>query len=438
MKKYAIGLDFGTSSIKGMLLSENEEVIAKGSVSTVYGENSHPDGAKYISLDAEELYLNMCRLIRELRSKLPEDGKITAMTFACASGNTLLCDKDGQPLLPAYSWLNPAYTDECTEVYGYIDKEEARALSGWGFSGTFPLGHLAHIKIHNPELFGSAEFVCMTGEYINHRLTGKWGLDTSTAVPFFLAEMQTRSYHKPYLDALGITEDMLPPLMQTGDLLGYVTEEAAAETGLDAGTVIRLGSFDHPAGARGNGVLKEGQLMVSCGTSWVCFFPCADRQLLLDQKALVDPFYSADGGLYAGLVSVGQAAIFVDKLVTKYISDADDRHIAYDRASEAAKPGADGLRIHPSVDYDKDFSAYSKENIARAVMEGTVYDLKAKLQPLEDAGLKFDSIVMAGGPSNSRIWRQITEEIMGIPVTVKYGAYSGAAGAAKVALGLIK
>ena len=438
MVKCAIGLDFGTSSIKGMVLTEKEEVVLKDGISIEYGTDTHPDGATYISLDPRMVYDRMCQLIKRFLAQLPADHKVVAMSFACASGNTLLCDKNGEPLMNAYSWLNPSYKEESLPILGPIDKEASRAISGWGFGGTFPMGHLSHLKLHNPELYAKAGKVCMVGEYINHRLTGKWGLDRSTATPFFFAEQETGKYHKEYLDAFGFTEDMLPPLGNTGDVLGKVTAQAAKDTGLDEGTTIVLGSFDSPAAARGNDVLKEGEFMISCGTSWVACFPVKDRQRLLKWKALVDPFQEHIGGNWIGLLSLAQTSIYVDKIVTKYISAGEDRPYLYDAAAEAAEPGAGGLRINPETDCDKDFSGWSKENIARATMEGTAYALKDMLKPLEADGMKFTSAVMAGGPSNSKIWTKIVSEILGIPVTAKYKAYSGAAGAAKIALGLVK
>ena len=198
MVKCAIGLDFGTSSIKGMVLTEKEEVVLKDGISIEYGTDTHPDGATYISLDPRMVYDRMCQLIKRFLAQLPADHKVVAMSFACASGNTLLCDKNGEPLMNAYSWLNSSYKEESLPILGPIDKEASRAISGWGFGGTFPMGHLSHLKLHNPELYAKAGKVCMVGEYINHRLTGKWGLDRSTATPFFFAEQETGKYHKEY------------------------------------------------------------------------------------------------------------------------------------------------------------------------------------------------------------------------------------------------
>jgi len=438
MVKCSIGLDFGTSSIKGILMTENEEVIAKDGIAVEYGKDYNPDGSSYISLNPLMVYDRMCQLIKRFMAQVPAGHKVTAMSFACASGNTLLCDKEGNPLMNAYSWLNDEYLEEATQILGKIDKEPSRAIHGWGFGGSFPLGHMSHIKVHNPELWNKKGMVCMVGEYINHRLCGEWGLDRSTGTPFFLIEQLTAKYHKEYIEPLGITEDQLPKIMNTGDFLGKVTAKAAEETGLDEGTDIILGAFDSPAACRGNDILKEGEIMISCGTSWVACFPCKDRQKLLKFKSLVDPFQEHINGTWIGLLSLAKTSFYVDEIVKEYISTDEDRAYKYDACAEAAKPGADGLKINPMEDSEKDFSGWSKENIARATMEGTVYALKDMLKPLEDDGLKFTSMVMAGGPSNSKIWTKITQEIMGIPVTAKYKAYSGAAGAAKIALGMVK
>ncbi len=434
MSTYTLGLDFGTSSIKGAVIDENKNLICKASVPVNYGNSTLPDGATYISLDCVALYSSTCTIIKALKSKMPEGAEISAIAFACASGNTLLCGEDGEPLINAYSWLNPNMDEESDKVLTSIDLDSIHNISGWPYAKNFPLAHLSHMRVHIPELLDKASHVCMSGDYVNFKLTGEWTLDRSTATPFFLANQQESKWHTPYLEALQIKESQLSKLCNTGDLIGNITESASKETGLKVGTPVYAGSFDHPCAARGSDVLKQGQLLISCGTSWVCFFPSEKREPLFSRSGvLVDPFQSSIGGCWGGIISLPQVAIHVDKLVTKYISDAPDRHIAYDRAAEAAKPGADGLKINPLTDSDKDFSAYSKENIARATMEGTAYALKDLLETLKASGYVFTSAVMAGGPSNSNIWRTITAEIFNIPVEVKYGAYSGAVGAAVVA-----
>ena len=101
----------------------------------------------------------------------------------------------------------------------------------------------------------------------------------------------------------------------------------------------------------------------------------------------------------------------------------------------SAARGAGGLKINPVTDADKDFSGYTKENIARALMEGAANLLKAKLDFLKTLGIEFNSVKMAGGPSQSKIWVDIIRYTIDKPVEVLYGVDSGAVGAAMRAQG---
>ena len=82
------------------------------------------------------------------------------------------------------------------------------------------------------------------------------------------------------------------------------------------------------------------------------------------------------------------------------------------------------------TDAEKDFSGYKKKNIARALMEGAADLLKVKLDYLKTLGMEFNSVKMAGGPSQSRIWVDIIRYTIEKPVEVTYGVDSGAVGAA--------
>ena len=260
-------------------------------------------------------------------------------------------------------------------------------------------------------------------------MTGKWGIDRSTAVPFYFLEQKTGKWHKPYLSALGITEDKLPEVYESGDLLGKVTEEFATKYGISKNCKVFLGSFDHPSGAIANNVVNEGELLLSCGTSWVLFFPFKDREKLIENSLLCDTFLSKEKGLWGAMSSVAQISKNIDKILEKNIARNDKIKI-FNEYSEKAERGAGGLKINPVIDADKDFSVYKKENIARALMEGAANLLKEKLDFLKTLGIEFNSVKMAGGPSQSKIWVDIIRYTINKPVEVVYGVDSGAVGAA--------
>lgn len=314
-----------------------------------------------------------------------------------------------------------------------LSDDAVRARSGWGFLYTFSLAHLAYLKVHHPAEFSRAAHVAMAGEYLLYRLTGKWGIDRSTATPFYLADQVAGCWYSPYLDALGLREAQLPSLGQSGDTLGCLTPEAAARCGLSTDTTVRLGSFDHPGGAIAGGVIEEGDLLVSCGTSWVCLFPVRDRTVCLREKLLCDPFLSPEG-CFAGMFSLVKIGETLDAAIRLYAGEDDDRFDRFYAMAEAAGLGADGLRLDPMND-PLPLPNGNVEALARAVVEWIASALRGSMRQIEAYGITFRRAVMAGGPSRNPICRAIVEEIIGVPVDYRFGVSSGAVGAAMIARG---
>ena len=428
---YAIGLDLGTSSVKGVLLSNENKIVATGSRPFEYITTTLPNGSKYKGIDAKVYYSTVCSLIKALAENIPENAKCEGVSMVSASGNTLLCNDEGQPLIHAYSWTNEEMSEEVFKTFGKGFGDKVSLKAGWQFFNTFPLAHLSHIKVNAPDLLSSASRVCMTTEYLTYRLTGEWGIDYSTATPFYLLDQVKREWNKEYLKVLGIPEGKLPKLYPVGSVIGGLTENSARDCGLKVGTKVVLGSFDHPGAARALGVTKEGDLLISCGTSWVCFTPMKNRDEILNGKMLCDPFNSPNGE-WAGMQSLTRFAERINEITEKYISNGKDKFDLLEKYSENSVSGAEGLSFNPREELP-DLSNQKKENIARALMEGTARALKEHFN-----GKQFKKVAMAGGPSESRMWRKVFSEILGVEVVCEYGGNSGAVGAAKYVFESVK
>ena len=428
MEKYAIGLDLGTSSAKAVLFSTEKGVVAKDSADFTYAPAYLPDGSEYLGINMENFYRTICAVIKNLVKKMPESADFGGIAMASASGNSVICDKDGNAIVDGYSWLNKPMSEEIAEVFGKDFGPEVRESSGWGLAPSFPLGQLSHLRVHAPELLDCAHTVAMTTEYVLHRLTGKWGMDVSTATPFYLLDQKKSAWNEDYLTVLGIPVSKLPPLRESGDLLGEMNATGAADTGLSVGTKVYLGSFDHPTAARACNIEKQGDLLISCGTSWVCFFPMNDRKEIMKHQLSSDPFLTPDGP-WGTICSLARASERIKAVVDQYISADDNKFLLLDELASAAPRGAQGLSFNPMEDVP-DLSGYSKQNIARALMEGIAYALKARMGDI----VKIERITMCGGPSVSPVWRAVLADIFGVPVNVTYGPHSGAVGAAMYAL----
>lgn len=423
---YLIGLDIGTSSVKGVLMTTDGKVE-----STVRSQFTYQrDGAK-IEITPKG-YLDACySAIRKLAGAAK--GNIQALCASSASGNLLLLDKNEKPLTNIINWQDQRPTNEWVSVLKDIDTDTIYKTVGWGFTYTsFPLAQLCYIKKHTPQLLEQSAVVCMSTEYLYYKLTGKWGISPSAGTPFYLIDQVNGVYWKPVLDALGIEEGKLPPVLPCGSVLGYVQEAAAECCGLPAGTPIVLGSFDHPSAARGVGVLEEGQMLLSCGTSWVVFYPIQKRDTAVAAKMLIDPFL-APSGPYGGMTSLASLSEKMQICIARLLGKSDTPFTMLSSLAAQSVPGANGLQIDPIDPPAQIGGSYKKADIARAIMEGTVRLLKNRMDQLAKVGISATSAVMVGGPSEDPMWIRLIQEICGISVKVIHGANAGAVGAARLA-----
>lgn len=430
-EKFIIGLDIGTSSIKGIMISTDGSERYTGRVPFTY--TTRNDGSVEIPAD---VYLGSCyELLRNFGEKLAEDAEIVAVCAASASGNLLLLDQNGNPAGPIFNWQDHRVTDEVTQVFGDFDADAYYRSTGWDFDlCTFPLAILSWYKCHYPEILENCSKVCMSTEYLYYKLTGKWGIGTSAGTPFYLIDQVTGKYNVDILDKLGVPLEKLPPVMKTGSILGEITEEAAAECGLRAGTPVIIGTFDHPSAARGVGICKEGQLLLSCGTSWVGFYPIQEREKAVSAKMLVDPFLSENGGPWGAMVSLASLSGQIESFTRRYVNDSDVWYRELVNESAKSVSGANGLSINLLAEPDDEtIRKYEKQHIARAIMENTVNMLAERIAEISAAGVSCDEAVMVGGPSESPLWADLIAEKTGMRVNVMHGSYAGAVGAAVLA-----
>lgn len=420
-----IGLDLGTSAIKGVLTDACGTVLAGAGADTRFQQPR--DG--WVEVEAEPHYRSVCRVIRDLAAAAP--GRVAGLAMAAASGNTLLTNANSTPRMNIINWMDRRAEQEPPTALAGRSAAEVAQVTGWPCVGSFPLAHLAWLREHQSDLYQNAGHYGMDTDWLLYRLTGKWRMDRSTATTFHLQEQSSGTWYEPFLKMLDIPGAKVSELTNSGAAVGPLTTQAAHDTGLTGRTMVAAGCFDHPAAARGVGVLAPGQLMLSCGTSWVGFMPHPDRQRILHAHLLCDPFLSASRGLWGGMFSVPCIGRTIEWYVDHVIAPgAGDRMRVFNDSAADARPGAGGLEIDlrlPPQPLDAD-----RRNVSRAVMEGAARLLRDKLEELKAHGFRYDRAVMVGGPATSPIWPKIVSEIAGLDVTVGNRS-AGAQGAAILA-----
>ena len=421
--EYFIGLDIGTSAVKGALMSADGAIIR---VTDKKFEYTFEGSFKL--LDPGRFVDTCFAVIRELCSSA--DGRIAALCSCCASGNPLFLDADMKPLTRIIGWQSEIPEDDLDAVYTKAEQDDIYRIVGWDFFNGMPAADLAWIKLHRPDILEKTKILTMSAEYMNFLLTGKWGVSRSMGTPFYLIDQEKGEYSKMMLGKFGLREDMLPPIFEKGTVLGSVLPDKAEELGLDAGTKIVLGSFDHPSGALGAGVFDEGDLLLSCGTSWVELFPVASREFALSTGGLVDRFM-IDGTPWCVMDSVASLSDRIDALRERFFGKIS--YEEFDEFAAAGKPGCGGLRFDFSDDDSAKADGREKPDIARAIIESAAYLLKDNLAKLRKIGLRADRITAIGGITNSKVSIDIISDVMEQKINVVNGQSAGAVGSCLLA-----
>ena len=436
-----LGLDLGTSAVKGLLCDETGWVVASA---------DHPitllrPQPGWVVQDVQQLWQTIVAVVRRIAAQVPQVQEVVALSLSVASGNTLLLDADGQPLGPAVHWMDCRAEPQIRQLLPHIDPEEDYRITGWALSGMSPLGHLAWLRRYDPERIAAACRFCMTNDWILHRLCGRYAMDPSNASTSGLYDQIAEHWHSPYLETLTMAEGMFSPLVPSGQALGTLTPLAAGELRLSTDTLVVNGAHDQVCAALGAGVLRPGEVLLSCGTAWVILFPAVDRTAAMAVAELVDPHVLP--GLWAAMTSLyglGLAPTWYLDLLRAGAgtpdTPIDTLYRVLNEGAASAPPGANGIVFSPLEGGRAPFGAllylgprHTHGDVSRALMEGAAYETRIQLERIRDSGLPLDSIKAVGGAMESPVWPHVAADVCGRCITLVGGQSTAARGAAILA-----
>ncbi|UGX88950.1 FGGY-family carbohydrate kinase [Phyllobacterium meliloti] len=439
MGEYLLGLDAGNTIIKAIIFDRQGNEIASAAEE---GHSSMPYPG-HVERGLDELWTNARTVIQRCINEAGINPEQIA-TIGCAGhGNGLYTlDRAGNPLLAIQS----------------LDTRAADLVEEWQAQGvgerTYPIGLqrpwpsqtptlLAWIKRHRPETFGKIGTVFLCKDFIVNRLTGKRVSEMSDMAGCGLLNVAERRYDQELMTAFGLGEcmDLLPKLIESADIAGTVTQEAAEATGLAAGTPVIGGLFDVIASEIGSGVTRTGAASIIAGT-W------SINQVVVDTPRLDEPFFMSstfDRERYMAIESSATSAANLEWLVREFFhGEQPDGRSPFDVCCELAstiEPAANDPIYHPFL-YGAQQNGnaragfygvagwHTKGHLIRALLEGVAFGHRQHIETLRAAGANFDEAVLSGGGSRSLFWPQIFADVLGVPVTVARSSQTGALGAA--------
>jgi erythritol kinase len=261
-----IGIDAGTSVIKSVAFSAKGEQLAVTAIANSY--TTLKNGG--VEQDMARTWKDAAQTLRELADKIDNlNNRIIAIAVTGQGDGLWLIDKEGEPVAPAWLWLDSrsaSIAEEFTRAQAYPAHYER---TGTGVNACQQNVQLAWLKRHAPELLARAQSAHHCKDWLYFKLTGERVSDPSEA-NFTFGSYRSRSYAPDILDALGATEAkrLLPTIVDGTEQSHGLSLDAAAATGLAAGTPVVLGFVDVVCTGLGGGLFdREGRVGCSIAGS---------------------------------------------------------------------------------------------------------------------------------------------------------------------------
>ena len=432
-KTYLIGTDIGTSACKTALFSPDGSVVADSSREYPL-THPHPGWAEQ---DPRDWYSAAALSIRECIEKSGVDpADIAGVGIDGQSWSAIAVDRDGNVLCPDPIWMDTRASDICDRLNREFGRDMLMKLCGNPLTPQYATGKILWYKENLPEIFPKIYKILQSNSYIAYRLTGKMTTEPSEGYGFHCFDMRNCRWDGDMARMLGIPEGFLPDIYPCHGIIGGVTDAAAAECGLLAGTPVVAGAVDAACAPIGAGCIADGDTQEQGGQSGgmsICtsvFAP--DPRLILCASVIPGQYLVQGGTVGGGSVMRWSSKEFGDFERIEEQKGGQRVLAQFDGMAEKINPGCDGLIFLPymngertpiwdpdakGVFYGIDFSK-TKGHFVRALMEGVAYSLRHNLDTAAKSGSHVSVLRATGGAANSRFWTQLKADVTGIPVTV--------------------
>ncbi|UOQ44027.1 xylulokinase [Halobacillus salinarum] len=421
--KYVIGVDLGTSAVKVLLVNQAGRITKE--VSKSYPLIQEKTG--YSEQDPEQWVEKTLEGLKELTgSHDVNPADIEGISFAGQMHGLVLLDRQQEVLRHAILWNDTRTTEQCRKIYQELGEERLLTLTKNPALEGFTLPKLLWVKENEREIYNEASTFLLPKDYLRYRLTGRINCEYSDAAGTLLLDTAKKEWSSEICDVFELPVNLCPPLVDSGDCVGTLTEEAAQVSGLSENVKVFAGGADNACGAIGAGILSEGKTLCSIGTSGVVLSYEDSADLDFSGKVHYfnhgkkDAFYTMGVTLSAGYSLSWFKQVFA----------SEESYEELLQELDAAPLGAGGLLFtpylagertpHADADIRGSFigmdSAHTKKDFVRSVVEGITFSLNDSIQIFREQGKTIDKVVSIGGGAKNDTWLQIQADIFNAQV----------------------
>ncbi len=439
----ALGIDSGTQSTKVLAVDLDTGTLLASARSAHRMVPGLPEG--HIEQEPQMWYEAMCEAVRSCLDQLgPRREEVLAIGVSGQQHGCVVLDENDHPIRPAKLWCDTSTQAQCetiTEAFGGAGG--VIELAGNPILPGYTLPKLLWLKENEPNHFRRIRSILLPHDYLNFRLTGEKKMEYGDASGTGALNIRTRSWSVPLLDYVSPTLKACLPTPGSSRLPnGLLREELRESWGLRHRPVVSAGGGDNMLGAIGTGNVSEGRVTASLGTSGTLY--AWSPTPVIDPRGEVAAFCDSTNG-WLPLACTMNVTVATEELRALFHWDLAE----LEAAAASAAPGADGVLFLPYLQGERTpnlpnasalfhglrIGKMTRENLARAVMEGATLGMAYGLARLRELGITPTEIRLTGGGSASPLWRQICADTFNVP-TVGLASPDGAALGAAIQAGV--
>lgn len=442
MSVLLLGLDVGTSGARAVAVDESGNVVAEAS--SEYPLSSPRPG--WSEQDPHDWWRGAKEALGRVASEVGA-AEVAGLGLTGQMHGSVFLDESDEVVRPALLWNDQRTGRQCEEITERVGAERLISIAGNPALTGFQAPKVLWLRECEPENYERVRSVLLPKDYVRLLLTGEKATDASDAAGTLFLDVGARDWSGEILDALEVPASWLPRVHEGPEETGGLRREVSEELGLPAGLPVAAGGGDNAAAAVGTGIVREGLVSSSVGTSGVLFAhtsgfePDPSGRVHAFCHAVPDAYHlmgvtlSAGGSLSWWRGTTGKG---YDELVA---------------AASEVPPGAEGLLFLPYLTGERTphldpeargafvglTSRHGLEHMTRAVMEGVVFSLRDAMEIMRGLGVPVGQVRATGGGARSALWRQLQADVYGEPIrrtTADEGPAYGAALLGGVAAGV--
>lgn len=425
---YYLGIDIGTSGTKSLLIDHKGNIVAEASAT--YGVLMPKP--LWTEQDPEDWWQAVKKTVKAVvKASKAKKTDIKAIGLSGQMHGSVFLNAKGNVIRPALLWNDQRTAAECDEITKRAGGREAliSMVANPALTG-FTAPKLLWLRNKEPKNYAALKHLLLPKDEIRRRLTGELVTEVSDASGMLLLDVVKRKWSTELLSKLEIDPSILAKVYESEQVTGTLLPEVAAELGLSPDCKVVGGAGDCAAGAVGNGIVRQGILTASLGTSGVMF--CHSDQPQYDTQGRLHTFCHAVHGKWhmmgVTLSAAGSLQWFVNSLCKELLAKKGvDPYEVINIEAAAVPNGSEGLFFLPYLAGERtphaDSNArgcfigltnkHERGHLARAVMEGVAYSLRESLDILGQLDVPVKEIRVSGGGAKSPLWKQILADCFG-------------------------